>query len=112
MKTKNLEEIEFSKNGEGKIFVGIGCRKNKNNYQKILYLESVGDIDCKVGDQIHKNDNNGKLLAKLIFNRNESIDVLIEKLQKLKGINSKQTIESQREICDNPSCSCRLPLGC
>lgn len=107
-------EIEFSKNGEGKILIGIGCVKNDNGeYQKLLKIDKLKDgIDCKVGNYLHYS-NVEKTLATLVFNRNESIDVLIKKLKELKQLDSENTLKEQREIlCDNPKCSCQLIKGC
>lgn len=105
-------EIEFSKNGEGRVLLGIGCRKAEDGtYQKILNIDDISNNDCKIGDKIHRSQA-GNTLLELVFNKNESIDVLIKKLQTLKKLNAEQTIITQREICDDPNCSCRLPLGC
>ena len=108
-------EIECSKKGEGKILIGIGCIKNdEGDYQKMLYIDKIKDgIDCKVGNKLHK-DNVEKTLATLVFNKDESIDVLIKKLKELKCLDSKRTLEEQRGvfICDDPECSCQLTKGC
>ena len=55
-----------------------------------------------------------KTLATLVFNKDESIDVLIKKLKELKCLDSKRTLEEQRGvfICDDPECSCQLTKGC
>lgn len=107
-------EIEFSKNGEGKILLGIGCIKNDiGEYQKLLKIYKLkDDIDCKVGNYLHYS-NVEKTLATLIFNRDESIDILIKKLKELKQLDSENTLKEQRKIlCDDSTCTCRLPDGC
>lgn len=106
-------EIEFSKNGEGKVLLGIGCRETEDGtYQKILDIADISNNDCKIGDKIHRNQA-GDTLLKLVFNKDESIDILIKKLQTLKKLNVEQTLVNQEEICDDPDCyTCKLPLGC
>ena len=103
-------KIEFSKNGEGKILLGISCIKtDENKYQKILTLSSVKDnITCKSGDILHK-DNVKENLATLVFNRNESIELLIDKLTELKSIDVAKLFD-EADKCDNSIC--RLPDGC
>lgn len=104
--------IEFSKNGEGKVFIGISCRKVNDGYQKMLVFDDIGNNDCKIGDQIHK-DYSGERLGTLIFNKDESIDILIKKLQELKRVSPKEKLEEKhKELCNNPNCSCQLTYGC
>lgn len=110
-KESELKEIEFSKDGEGKVLLGIMCRKTEDGkYQKILNLEDIGDNDCKIGDKIHRNQA-GKSIVDLVFNKDESIDAVINKLQKLKKLNAEETIRIQKEI-EYSECTNQLPLGC
>ena len=105
-------EIEFSKNGKGKVLIGIGCKKAEDgSYQKILNIDDVSMNDCEIGEQLHRSQA-GETLLNLVFYKDESIDVLIRKLQALKNLDAEKTIITQREICDDPDCMCRLPLGC
>lgn len=108
-------KIEFSKNGEGKILIGIGCKKTVDGeYQKILSMDDIGNNpDAKLGDFLKRNDA-GENLAQLIFSKDESIDILIKKLKELKCLDSKRTLEEQKGIfmCDDPECSCQLTRGC
>lgn len=107
-KESELKEIEFSKDGEGKILLGIMCRKTEDGkYQKILNLEDIGDNDCKIGDKLHRNQA-GKSIVDLVFNKDESIDIVISKLQKLKKLDAEKTVKSQEEI----EYINQLPLGC
>lgn len=109
------QQIEFSKGQGGKVLIGIGCRRTiDGEYQKILSIDDIGNNpDVKVGDFI-KMDEGGENLAQLIFNKDESIDILIKKLKELKHLDSKRTLEEQKEIsiCDDPECSCQLTRGC
>lgn len=107
-KESELKEIEFSKDGEGKVLLGIMCRKTEDGkYQKILNLEDIGDNDCKIGDKLHRSQA-GKSIVDLVFNKDESIDVVISKLQKLKKLDAEKTVKSQEEI----EYINQLPLGC
>lgn len=104
-------KIEFSKNEKGKVAISYGCTKNnQGNYQKFLKIDEIKDgINCKVGDKIHE-DNIEKTLAILIFNKNESIDLLINKLKELKCLDVERTLKEKRGvfICNNTNCSCQL----
>ena len=105
-------EIEFSKDGKGKVLIGIGCKKAEDgSYQKILNIDDISMNDCEIGDQLSRSQA-GETLLNLVFYKDESIDVLIRKLQALKNLDAEKTIITQREICDDPDCMCRLPLGC
>ena len=105
-------EIEFSKDGKGKVLIGIGCKKAEDgSYQKILNIDDISMNDCEIGEQLSRSQA-GETLLNLVFYKDESIDVLIRKLQDLKNLNAEKTIITQREICDDPDCMCRLPLGC
>lgn len=107
-KESELKEIEFSKNGEGKVLLGITCRKAEDGkYQKVLNLEDIGDNDCKIGDKLHRNQA-GKPILDLVFNKDESIDMVISKLQKLKKLDAEKTIKSHEET----EYINQLPLGC
>ena len=105
-------EIEFSKNGEGKILLGISCIKtDENKYQKILTLDSVkDDITCKSGDILHRDDVKENL-ATLVFNRDESIELLIDKLTQLKSVDVVKLFD-KADKCDDSTCVCRLSDGC
>ena len=107
-KESESKEIEFSKDGEGKVLLGIMCRKTEDGkYQKVLNLEDIGDNDCKIGDKLHRNQA-GKSIVDLVFNKDESIDIVISKLQKLKKLDAEKTVKSQEEI----EYINQLPLGC
>ena len=107
-KESELKEIEFSKNGEGKVLLGIMCRKTEDGkYQKVLNLEDIGDNDCKIGDKLYRNQA-GKPILDLVFNKDESIDMVISKLQKLKKLDAEKTIKSHEET----EYINQLPLGC
>lgn len=105
-------KIEFSKDGEGKILLGISCIKtNENTYQKILTLSSIkDDITCKSGDCLC-NDDVKENLAALVFNRDESIDLLINTLTRLKSIDVAKLLDETNK-CNDSTCTCRLPDGC
>ena len=107
-KESEIKEIEFSKSGEGKVLLGITCRTTKDGkYQKVLNLEDIGDNDCKIGDKLHRNQA-GKPILDLVFNKDESIDMVISKLQKLKKLDAEKTIKSHEET----EYINQLPLGC
>lgn len=109
-------EIEFSKNGEGKVLIGIGCAKINGEYKKKLNLDDISELceNTVIGDKVSKNIA-GKTLVTLVFNKDESIDVLIKKLKELKRLNVKKTLELQEKVlddCNDPNCSCQLTKGC
>lgn len=105
------QQIEFSRNQEGRVLIGLGCRKTVDGkYQKILSLDDIGNNpDAKIGDFLHSSDA-GENLAQLVFNKDESIDILIKKLKQLKKLNTKKMIEKEKRRKDNYVAN--LPLGC
>lgn len=100
-----IKEVEFSKNGEGKVMLGIGCRKKKDNYQKFLNIANIAkEFECKAGDQFLHGEVPTKGGVSLVFNNDKSIDQLIEKLKELKRVNPEEKLTS--DLIN------QLPLGC
>lgn len=69
-------DIEFSKNGEGRIVLGT-----LNN---MLYIGKITKGDVRIGELKKDEEIETELLARLIFHQTESIDSVIEELQKVK----------------------------
>ena len=67
--------IEFSKNGEGAILT--------QSFSNTLRLYKLDNPDIKVGDRPKEAYHKG-CLAELVFYKTESIDCMIEQLEKIK----------------------------
>lgn len=100
-----IKEVEFSKNGEGRLMLSIGCRKRNENYQKFLEIKNITKgFECKMGDKFPYKEVPTKGGVSLVFNNDKSIDQLIEKLKELKKIDPETKLTS--DLIN------QLPLGC
>ena len=69
--------IDFSKNGEGKILMtAVG---------NTLYLDESKNETLKIGDKVTKNSKEFNPLVKMNFYKVESVDILMEKLITIKN---------------------------
>lgn len=69
--------IDFSKNGEGKILMtAVG---------NTLYLDESKNETLKIGDKVTKNSKEFNPLVKMNFYKVESVDILMEKLIAIKN---------------------------
>lgn len=69
--------IEFGKNGEGKILMtAVG---------NTLYLDKSLNLHLKVGDKMQMNDNDFEPLVAMNFYQVQTVDILIEKLIAIKN---------------------------
>jgi len=83
----SIPVIEFSDDLEkGKVAV-TGATNGKS---KLFIFESI-NTECKVGDKLHKGD--ATPIFGLLFYKNESIDVVINHLKKLKKIKLDSEVE-------------------
>ena len=74
---KERMQIDFSKNGEGRILMtAIG---------NSIYLDKTTRDDLKIGDKVAINDENFEGLVQLNFYKTETIDIFIEKLITIKN---------------------------
>lgn len=72
-----IVQIEFSKNGEGRILI--------TPMADSLFLEKAKRNDLKIGDKVLFNENNPERVLQLKFHKTETIDVLIEALNDIKN---------------------------
>lgn len=79
-----MVKVEFSKNGEGKVFL-------ISNKKSIKMIECKNQ-NIKIGEH-GTNEDEGEILVQLDFNKIESIDILIKHL-----LHIRENLESEEQL--------------